>query len=66
MTEPQIQALVERFFELMGQESELNTVEQAEVSLIIRSLGLTQADLRDLAAQCRRRAIYLNNVRQPA
>jgi hypothetical protein len=65
MTEQQIESMVERFFELMG-EDELTPVQEEEVSRIIHSLGLTQEDLRDLAAQCARRAIYLNNTQQPA
>ena len=64
-SEQQIESMVERFFELMG-EDELTPVQEEEVSRIIHSLGLTQEDLRDLAAQCARRAIYLNNTQQPA
>jgi len=65
MTEQQIESFVERFFELMGEDT-LTPAQEGEVSYIIHSLGLTQEDLRDLAAQCARRAIYLYNTQQPA
>jgi len=65
MTEQQIESFIERFFELMGEDT-LTPAQEGEVSYIIHSLGLTQEDLRDLAAQCARRAIYLYNTQQPA
>ena len=65
ITQQQIESLVERFFELLDLDNP-TAIEQAELHLVIQKLGLTREDLRDLAAQCRRRAIYLNNVRQPA
>ena len=58
-----IEQKVERFFELMGEEN-LTPQQDAEVNNIILFLGWTEADLRELAAQCARRAIYLQNTTQ--
>lgn len=62
-TEAVIEQKIERFFELMGEEK-LTPQQDAEVNNIIEFLGWTDADLRDLAAQCVRRAIYLQNTAQ--
>lgn len=62
-TETTIDQYVERFFELMGEDNLSNTQEQ-ELWQIVDALGWTPEDLRDIAAQCARRAIYLNNTTQ--
>ena len=58
-----IEQKIERFFELMGEEV-LTPQQDAEVNNIIQFLGWTEADLSDIAAQCARRAIYLQNTTQ--
>ena len=55
------ETLVERFFDIMGQET-LSEQDEIAVSTIIRLLGWTESDLRDIAARCARRAIYLQNT----
>ena len=55
------ETLVERFFDIMGQET-MSEQDEIAVSTIIRLLGWTESDLRDIAAQCARRAIYLQNT----
>ena len=62
-SEMHTQALVDRFFELLSIDNPTK-LQQAEIQTIIADLGLTHQDLRDLAAQCARRAIYLNNTTQ--
>ena len=61
MTEAQMEQHVERFFELMGEDTLSNGQEQ-EMWQIVAALGWTTEDLRDIAAQCARRAIYINNT----
>lgn len=61
ITEQQIEQYVTRFFELLALDNPTKT-QQNEIATLIHTLGLTQADLRDFAAQCRRRAIYLANT----
>ena len=58
-----IEQKIERFFELMGEEN-LTAQQDVEVNNIIQFLGWTEADLSDIAAQCARRAIYLQNTTQ--
>ena len=58
-----IEQKIERFFELMGEEN-LTPQQDAEVNNIVQFLGWTEADLSDIAAQCARRAIYLQNTTQ--
>jgi hypothetical protein len=61
--ETHTQSLVDRFFELLSIDNPTK-LQQAETQTIIADLGFSDQDLRDLAAQCARRAIYLNNTTQ--
>ena len=60
-----VDALVARYFELLDGE-EWGLEQQVEARLITQQLGFSEADLRDIAAECRLRAIYLENTTQKA
>ena len=61
LTEHNVDTLVEIFFSLLEIE-EPTATQEAELNAVIQILGFTPEDLVNLAADCRRRAIYLNNT----